>query len=341
MDIDGMEFRNPLSAAADAAEQQVLASGQIEWKRASAWPRFQNQKLVLFRLTFDANKEFATLVARIEALISDPAIIGRILRAAVAETILRNIRNRFIRDLPNALEMEKESGGGGIRKRQRKTEEMAHVKRAYEALQEAQQTGDTAGIAAAHTRLMEVRDSFVKSLNRSAYGHHPELTPSTLSTGKFRPYALRVLNLMTAANLIQVTADGNGIHVGAGNEPLLRQIQTPSATPKLTKHETFSRYATMWRHLEFGTGMYAKGDPAGGDNKPATRYNENLHGGRWYYDRKLRPSSLILRGSKGIHALKEASGQLYTEDVLSFPNRFAAEFAKVLTGARLLAVRDE
>lgn len=346
MDLRGQRNLHNLNVEwRDALASRYAAFGQ---GAASRGPRvaLRVHGTVRIRIRFDQTREFARLAGSVGRMAQNKEVLGQLIRQAAIETVVQAIRERFILNLPNVLEVEtkwienpddgnfdsrnvdKETGAfsGGYSARARNTKEMLRVRELYKALDKNRKVRSRAQSENAlrrnarargnlYKRLASARKLFRKSLNRSRTGGNRYITPHRLSSGKFRPMALRALALLTDSGWVRFSVTNDRTTVGIGNLRRASGLRTPSATEQvLKKGATSSPFTMMWRHLEFGTGVYSQ-DPDG-SRHPATPYS--AFGGGWWYDRNP-PGGLYVRGARGVHALfKERSRELRESDEQAF-----------------------
>lgn len=269
----------------------------------------------------------------IEALAS-PGMLEALLREAIAQTFLVDIRARWLKGLPGAVNMQR--GDETTRHNPRATPKIPKSLR-DEFGTVNQELGATAlaehrARNELHGRALELR---LDAINRARYQHTARLKALRTQIkraalpknrkpeerrlpkrGNFRTLALEILQKIADTNAVTITSEGGTIRAGIGSRAALDEILTPSSTPLLADHPTGSDRQIMWRQLEFGTGIYA--DPK--------------EGGVWWYG-KERGKGLMLRGTRGIHALFDPSRRLpYTANALRFQSIFFGMLAEALNG---------
>lgn len=301
-------------------------------------------------LEFDPGGAFQQWGEQLVAFLDNPVALSQLLRQAVAQTILKNIRQRFVQGLPNAMEMQSVPNaikGHSDQKRARRNRRrdeafMERVIKMQEAISEHELNGDHAMAASGRAKFVELQQEWYEELNTDPKGG--AITPHELSSGLFRQYAQRILSMMTdAASMGTSVGDDGSIIVSIGNAQALNAIKTPSATEHVLKRgKTGSSLNIMWRHLEFGTGIYGT-DPYGsiqGSHRKATRANNahrksildgadaepgqdvsGVQPGMWWYSRNP-PNGLLLKGSKGVHALRDRNNLVYGDDVTLLEQTF-------------------
>lgn len=278
----------------------------------SAWQnrvgRLKSVKLTV-TLTADVTALERT-IARLDEHLANPELFVQLMRQAVGETLLTAYRQRFLDHWeallsPHLSVKGKSSLAPTVAGQQAKEA----VVRAYQALAHATTDGQR---AAARKRLQKAEAKLV-SVSEKPQG------PSELSTGHYRERALEVLRMLTDESLVGSGTGDDQVHVGIGRLSDLESIETPSATPLVAQHETMSSFTTLWKQLEFGTGVYS--------SMPGARKQ-----GWWYGP---RPGyGIHLLGAQGAHAVFDAAtGLPYTADALRFEEVFAGLLGKALSGA--------
>lgn len=290
--------------------------------------------------------DFARIANVYEAVLNNPHLLGEAIVRALTDVLLPVIREAYIAGLPKAVNMEwvksdynklqtsaeSDQATTGLAThstpRQFPSMEGEALRDISRRLRVAQMRGNPEAYRKAVAAFEAHRDNYLASLQRKSNG---EVKKSHfLSSGQFRKRALQVMEIFTDPSLIQTSVGPNSVSAGIGSLPMLNAIETPSATEYvLHKGHTTSPYNVLWRHLEFGTGVYSHNAFAGGD-KPASRFNEHLHGGLWYYGKTLKTAPLILHGSEGIQSLFGPKGVVSKS--LEFIAAVERELNKVLLG---------
>jgi hypothetical protein len=252
-------------------------------------------------------KELEELLKRLSPLVDSPELLQRILRAAAAETLLAAYRKRFLNNFAGALDMQRAG-------KKRKDPDLGRsVKRAQKTLNTLAEEINQAHLSGEPTGDLEKKMRKAEEALVEAYDKH--FGGSDLDTGMFRPLAMQVLGLLTTLNNVGQDVSDSAVKLGIGHLPTLDAIKTPSATPMLTGKQTKSRMNVLWRHLEFGTGVYAS---KGTKNK-------------WWYGPR-RGAGIHLKGSKGVNALYDGRGVPYEADALRFESVFANMLTRALRG---------
>jgi hypothetical protein len=124
----------------------------------------------------------------------------------------------------------------------------------------------------------------------------------------YTPRIKKILGLITAVPTDMVSTAM--MHtIGIGNLPSLDKVRTPSFAESEGRPLIRRNYMTMWRQLEFGSGIYSI----------AGR-------GPWQF------GSLGLQGNRGAHFFRKATGLPYDEDAIKFWDRFGTALTKMLSG---------
>lgn len=245
--------------------------------------------------------------------LASPQLIGQLLRQAVAETLLTAFRMRFLDNFEKVLDPHVAGGTTATAASEGTIAAKQELTKAYAAATAAEISGDRAAQVLAQTRVRRAQRRLIQHTERVS-------GPSSLSTGQFRVRALEVLRALTDASLLEVHTTDDGVLLGIGKLAELENIQTPSATPQLTGHPTASSMTTLWRQLEFGTGVYAR--TAGGPRSPK---------GWWYSPHP--GTGLRLMGAQGVHAVFDAAtGLPYHRDAVEFEEVFAGLLGRALAG---------
>lgn len=262
-------------------------------------------------------KDLQALEDRLTAFIESPELLLGILKQAVAETLLTAYRERFLQNFTLMLHTERAHGSASPRSSAEITQARDALSTAAQALADAQ--AHDRGFAGAEKKVRKAEEKLTRALDR-------KVSESPLSTGMFRPLALQVLRLVSEVATLGSGVDQNAVHLGIGNLDLLNAIHTPSATPMLTGHDTASAMDTLWKHLEFGTGVYSTLKNA----NPGSKHRAK-DGGWWYGP---HPGfGLHLLGSQGGHFLFDAAtGVPYHADALRFEEEFGQHFLRALAG---------
>lgn len=235
--------------------------------------------------------EFHPGGARMIAVLQRTMILG----------ILKAVRAKFFANMHHALQttIEGKDKQPRVGKLIDANKQVAMLKSAYRSFDAAVLSGKRAKIRAAQRQVQAAQRRIIARYAEDGGGkltEHRNLIESRLRLGVLtgqlmRGRILTVMQALTAStNLSPPTIYRNATVVGAGSERYLNMIDTPSATVALTGVRSKSRYKTLWRHLEFGSGIDAKPQP-GGFVPPKTP---------WFYGRPGEggPGGLKIIGTK-------------------------------------------
>lgn len=279
------------------------------------------------RLDFPATGALFQWADRLLALLENQPLLARLLARAAAESIVARVRDDFIGRVYNAFDMESAHRGQGARKRNEAA--LRALRAAHERLAEADMAGDNDARHDAYVAVHNATESLRNAVNAGR-------RPHKLSSGLFRTLTFKVLSALTDLTLLGAHTTATGVLVGVGRQDRLEQFETPSATEfALGLGPTGSKYKSLWRHLEFGTGVHRGAMP-----KAPTRYNafpqanagnigasgvegstwapsvEESAGvhppGSWWYG-KTPQDALVLRGSRGVHVLRDKHGKVHDD----------------------------
>jgi hypothetical protein len=252
----------------------------------------------------DAQKKLANAL--------DPTFMQHVLRKAVVRSIVWNIRYRFLQSMERALEMEvlqedEKENLEGPRKRMRDKVLKDQLNDAMDALNEANLHGHVDVAEAQRERIDRIGEQLKERLAMDPLGRPMQSHKFSTMTGNlFRASMLAVLGVLTDESFVGSWSEGSSVGVGVGRFDFLDMIETPSASYALTGTPTTSRYKTLWRHLEFGTGEHrrAQKDHANEAVAPPAR---------WFFGRRRR-ANLWLKGTMPMNFLTDDAGQPYLED---------------------------
>lgn len=279
--------------------------------RRMAGRRYRTVKLKL-RITQQFDPKLERLYQRINALVEDPADLHKVIRQAAAETLLAAYRRRFLNRLADMVRTERaeKASSGPFGSESDVVNARKRLERASQKLTDAQLSDSGDAVQEAMDSVRKAERALVKAL-----GGGSAQPRSDLATGKYRELALQVLRLVADASAMAEQSSGDGgMKLGIGHLATLERIRTPSATPMIAQHPTSSRMSTFWKHLEFGTGVYASRRTKRAN--AGSRFRDRATGGWWYGPRA--GSGILLKGSRPGHFLFSAAGVAYDEDALRF-----------------------
>lgn len=261
--------------------------------------------------------------ARLRKLIDANEMVVRLFERAVLQSVVVNVRGRFLANMTKALEMKVlEQDGRRVavspRERMNDVNLQKRMADAIGRLNQAQADGaDDDTVAALRERTMKLGDKLRDSMGQDPRGKAVGHRLSQLAGNNFRRMMLRLLMLIVDAQFVKGERSGSGVTIGVAPMFWLDQLETPSATMALSGMRTTSKYRSFWRHLEFGTG--ARRSAAKDKLNPGARPP-----GTWWYGRKQK-ASLLLEGTLPMNFLTDAAGKMYAEDMTAL--------AKALTKA--------
>lgn len=272
------------------------------------------------KIHIEADAKFRRVEAAVGALVKDPAIIIKMLRAAIQETLLVAYARRFaartpqMRDMqrfPNASALGATAPDGVV---DNPTRQAAKFARDLEAAVLAGDQQEIARVTALQSEVSTVADP---TSSDAAAG------PVDRSGPSFTTLMAQVIDLITDEQRIGIVKGSGSILFGIGEIPALNDLDP---TPSWAAGGSKSAFNVMWRHLEFGTGVYSKLPSANSDSK----YSET--DGSWWFGKK-RGQGLHLRGSLPGNFLRTTSGLPYEADAIRFDNVFGAKLKQYLRGA--------
>jgi hypothetical protein len=260
--------------------------------------------------------QFYAISARVTALVTDPAAFADLLKGVAQETLLMLYMSRFGEVEARIAKMYRVGGHDDSGQyMQTMIARAAKVDTALERLKESV-GNDGPGVAElkersrkAHMRLGDAAGNDTDSVSGtvSKEGATAGLSEVTMEPGKgsrkegqFHAAMEKVMQTLVDPKLMEATRTKTQLVLGIGDRNLLNAIETPSYYPAKT------RYKIMWRHMEFGTGMFAKpGRRVTGPTKEGD--------GSWWYGPK-KGQGLHLAGSQQGNILRKKGGEGYTED---------------------------
>lgn len=229
------------------------------------------------KVSFVVSDKFKNLHDRLGKLQGKP--LERLIARAMAATIIKGLINRFLAGLPEALETV--PLGGSARATRPHRDRKKALAEAMTDLSVARADGVKSKVDLAKRRVQLAEKRYIKALDPKKTKHKDFAT----LVGE----AMKVLQEM-----IKTSPLGGGLNeagVGAGNRKALESIKT-------NKGPTKSRMNTLWRHLEYGTGIYAA-DPSVNANSP---FKVPGGQGEWFF------GGVVIAGSAPIRALDGMDG---------------------------------
>lgn len=275
------------------------------------------------------SSEHLERVLRTLKFVQNEQVMTEILRRAVLQTVVSNVRRRYMNTMERALEMHvlKENGRdvkNSPKQRFLDLQLKGTLSRTLERLNDAQLDQNYERADALRTRAYALAEELQKQMNL-----RPNKRPieshrfSVMAGNQFRRQMLAMLGVITNAKFVGAHAQSDGLVVGVGPKSLMDVYETPSATFALTGRPTKSKYKSFWRHLEFGTGMYRnpRKDAENDIQKPPSV---------WWYGRRMR-ASLELRGTRPMNFLTDIHGNVYQEDTDALTRVLTKELDQLLT----------
>lgn len=275
------------------------------------------------QLELTPGEELLRLGEGLEQLLADDALGFQLLvRQVIADSLLLAYRTRFDAKASLLTQTEREDQQG-----QEPTtgsaEEIAEVEASINTLaQRIARLGQLGGrraasdvaeeeekLSRAYDRLRKLRGEEHIGQGSEAKGVH------SLSTGLYKVNLNLLVDRLLDQSGIVVEAKGGQVVFGIGEptDPLLSF--TPSFTELVKgrpssarKHNTIN----FLRQLEWGTGVFAAPERRTGGSV------YKLKGGTWRFGDPVTKSGIVLRGTRGAHFLKQASGVPYEADAIRF-----------------------
>lgn len=247
------------------------------------------------------------------------AVAVRAVRRAVIYGLLRSIRKTYLSRLHKALAMSVVTTS----KTQRRGEQFSASRRletlrkAYEALDDAVASGNQARIQKASRRVNAVDRAIAqRGLENAApltKAGLRRMSLAALTSALMRDRSLQIIDALTNPQYVTgAMMSGQDMQISAGRLSTLEDIKTPSATDRLLQRPTETQYDILWRHLEFGTGLYASNAKVMGQDTSVGGGSYKNSDGTWWYgppnrggDRK---TGLLVKGSSPMHVLWGPSG---------------------------------
>ena len=259
-------------------------------------------------------------------------LMKRLMREVIAESLLKAYRKRFDQARGTMADMERADGIETDPRRKQQLYDLIGEK-------DRQLVKLKPGSDAAIKLSKEISDLTERTEGLKRLGGEPGLTGSgkvvdnegnlvsedrpsidtTAVEGGFKVLMEKVQGLMFDTELIKSEMVGPDLVFAFGNIPEISDVKTPSYADS-----TDSAANVLWRHLEFGTGVYAKP----GSRRHGGKRGRGLtkDGKTWWLgsgpDGPGVGVGLHLKGSKAGNFLRQASGAPYDADALSFSRVF-------------------
>lgn len=285
-------------------------------------------KVIRYRLT--ARAPWITPLQRfVEALQPGGSALVYVMRRVLIFGILRSVRKVFLSQQQKAFDIQVKHRGT-LSERREATHAAAVFKRklsdAYAALDKAVVSGSGARIKRAQAQLRRVEERIERvskaDLTKDRNERESRLAAlsgrlrlGTIVGAMMRQRVLEVLEYLTSPVYVDDhIVSANTTTIGTAPRELLDLKETPTASVLLTGRRSSSKYKTLWRHLEFGTGIDAvpaavQARAAGATPTGSGRF-KNLDGS-WQYGRQGMTSSggLTVLGTKPMNFLWTMKGK--------------------------------
>jgi hypothetical protein len=191
-------------------------------------------------------------LAGLNRLLADPSMLQAILRQAAQETLVRAYQRRFVAGQFHMVGMEKNFLG---RAQPAQAQISSYIDRLQRSIGRARRAGNEKRVEQLQRQLREYDGTkeFAKKKRKWAI---EEYGGGALSTGLYTPRIKKILGLITAVPTDMVSTAM--MHtIGIGNLPSLDKVRTPSFAESEGRPLIRRNYMTMWRQLEFGSGIYS------------------------------------------------------------------------------------
>lgn len=254
----------------------------------------------------------------------------RLFKAVILRTIVSNIRRRFLATMERALEIEVQEVDGkaptvSIKQRMRDVALKNKIARGMEMLNDAQSEGDFARANKIRERLSQRYAQLVERLNVYPSGKRVNSSRLSVAAGnQFRRRMVLLLSYLTDAAFVGLEKDDSGLMFGIGPKRFMDTVETPSATLALTGTATRSRRKVLWRHLEFGTGIY----------RSLAKDRRNLPAPppkTWWYGPEKGSKGMGLGGTEPMNFLLDPKGLFYAEDAEALKAEITKLFENLLS----------
>jgi len=242
----------------------------------------------------------------------------KLVRAVIQQSLQKALTQRSQGAMERARDMRRATGVIGVDQ-----EATLRIHKRIDKLNEKKRLLLSSGAGPHDDSVVKIVDAIGKLTTRLVgIGDTAGAEQGTAHTkGEFSARLREIVAMLTATEgvrLLRQTSDR--LSFGLGKKSELDSVITPSWNPSTT-----SKHRLMWRHLEFGTGVFARA------RRVAGGFKEEGGNGSWWFG--PRPGvGLHLRGSPQGALLREASGIPYRADALTFELRFARSLQRALLG---------
>lgn len=197
-------------------------------------------------------------------------------------------------------------------------------------LQHAIQTGNEGAIKRLQQRQKELVKEYTQLQSR-VEGKPKGVLKSGLqravrtATNRRQSMHRRIIHQIIDSNAMRGHSIDSGIVVRIGNLAQLEAIEAPSITTILSGAQTRSKFRSLLRLMEFGSGVYAKPSPV----LHGSRYKTAV--GTWFYGPR-KGQGLHFLGQKPGNFLRTQTGLPYTQDGMMFIHLFAERLNRQIFG---------
>lgn len=285
--------------------------------------------------------------------------LGELIRSVLAVTILKHMRERYADSAVRIMDMQRVLGLGSLEQELRLRQIRTLEARISNLPLARQGTEEHSGLKA---ELSAVWSDFnrndpegkqdTKSSSKVFAGgdHHGETELNTMASahgrkgskrelvgkgslkvkdGLFEKLMNDVMDILATPKFVVIQRTATRMVIGIGDENKLNRIWTPSySQPSMSPH------GTLWRHMEFGTGVFAAYKPLLGHKVVATDFKEA--DGTWHYGHKEgisgRWSGLHFLGSRPGNIILDERGAPFPDDKMLFEAHLHLALNRALLG---------
>lgn len=277
------------------------------------------------------------LIQFFDELSPDGPLLAQVMQRVMVYGILRSVRTQFLAKQSKAFRVDIK-GKETLAERAMNTLTMQKNSRAletaYRGLDAAVMSGKADKVAKAHERIRRAEARVRGKMTGSARFDGAKTSVSKLTetrnarelrqaelTGRLRLGAitgammrqrmLMLLRLLTSPEgMSEPMVRGNTVSIGAAPRAYIDLLETPTATVLLSGQRSTSPFKVLWRHLEFGSGVYASKAQAKllGETPSSGRFKKA--DGSWLYGRPGASGEGGLRvlGTMPMHFLWSSDG---------------------------------
>lgn len=197
-------------------------------------------------------------------------------------------------------------------------------------LQHAIQTGNEGAIKRLQQRQKELVKEYTQLQSRVGGKSKGALKSgiqraAQAATNKRIPKHNRMIRDIVSSGAARGYSTGTGVVVRIGNLAELEARKTPSITDELPKARSKTKFRSLLRLMEFGSGVYAKPSPV----LHGSRYKTAV--GTWFYGAGMG-KGLHFLGQKPGNFLRTQTGLPYTQDGMMFIHLFAERLNRQIFG---------